>query len=281
MGDFSYEVPNTDDFMQALLALLEVRGEKSLAHLLRGANCSISTSSTYSQVRWNAYSTSVYFYIPVTKLVKLTPEAETKLISYCDQIMPVEAGFDVLAVALSPLLGSQNKATTQEEIEQISTSLRNSSSIELPPDLLQKGQEMAEIYLYLYCAENVLRVFIASIASSNLGHEYVGHLTISRSMKDAIALRKTNESKNKWLSVRGESELFYLDFSDLGELIINNWTLFKDFFPNQAWIKTKVEEMAHCRNLIAHNSYVSPHERDVIRLNFTGIMRQIENKLAR
>lgn len=66
-----------------------------------------------------------------------------------------------------------------------------------------------------------------------------------------------------------------MDFKELGDIIINNWGVFSIYFPDQAWIRTKIEEMGNCRNLIAHNSYVDDHDRDVIRLNFKGIMRQL------
>jgi hypothetical protein len=74
---------------------------------------------------------------------------------------------------------------------------------------------------------------------------------------------------------RGNNPLFYLDFKDLGTLILNNWESFKTYFPNQAWISAKIEELAHCRNLVAHNSYLGKHERDVIRVNFDSIVKQI------
>jgi hypothetical protein len=100
-------------------------------------------------------------------------------------------------------------------------------------------------------------------------------LNTSKSVKNAIAMRKQNEQLNKWMSVRGGSDLFYLDFKDLADVITNNWPLFSGCFPDQAWIRTKIEEMANCRNLVAHNSYLQEHERDVLRTNFTSIIRQV------
>ena len=81
--------------------------------------------------------------------------------------------------------------------------------------------------------------------------------------------------KNQWISIRGNSELFYLDFKELSTLIVNNWDFFKEYFPDQHWLNVKVDELGNCRNLIAHNSYVSSMERDVIRLNYNQILKQI------
>ncbi len=78
------------------------------------------------------------------------------------------------------------------------------------------------------------------------------------------------------MSVRGGSELFYLDLKISVDLILNNWNLFKDYFPHQAWISSKIEELGNCRNLVAHNSVIGDHERNVIRVDFLSILRQIK-----
>ncbi|MCH7648035.1 MAG: hypothetical protein IIA83_05465 [Thaumarchaeota archaeon] len=54
MTDFTYEIPNEEDYFSTLLKLLEVRGEKELRNLLEGAECSIYTTNNFSESRWNA-----------------------------------------------------------------------------------------------------------------------------------------------------------------------------------------------------------------------------------
>jgi hypothetical protein len=94
-------------------------------------------------------------------------------------------------------------------------------------------------------------------------------------VKKGIEVRKVAEAKNNWISIRGESDLFYLDFSDIGDLITNNWEIFKAYFPDQAWISSKINELGRCRNLVAHNSNLGSHEKDVIRVDFNSIIRQL------
>ena len=100
-------------------------------------------------------------------------------------------------------------------------------------------------------------------------------LMLTTEVKKGISLRKRQEEKNRWLSIRGNSELFYLDFKELEAIILNNWTVFKQYFPGQSWISSKIDELVNCRNLVAHNSYIGTHERDVIRINFNSIIRQL------
>jgi len=94
-------------------------------------------------------------------------------------------------------------------------------------------------------------------------------------VKKAIESRKKQEVKKQWMRIRGDSDLFYLDFKDLSPIILNNWDLFENYFPDQAWISTKIEELGDCRNLVAHNSYIGDHEKDLIRVYYKSILKQI------
>ena len=275
MSSFTYDEPDSDDFLAALTALLKSKREDELLTILRGAACTISASSQYSRRRWNALWTEVVFQVPPERLSQIAETMEESLMNYCDLIMPRESGLDVMRVSLVPKLRTAgDQQQLEDEIAEISETLAGTPSVaQLPSDLLEKGQEMAQVYLYLYCAENVLRLFIERVASEHAMD--LSHLAIPKAIRDGISLRKRNEEKNKWLSIRGGSDLFYMDFKELADVITNNWRIFGAYFPDQAWIRTKIEEMAHCRNLIAHNSYIDDHERDVIRLNFRSILRQI------
>jgi hypothetical protein len=136
---------------------------------------------------------------------------------------------------------------------------------------------MSEVYLYTYCIENSLRAFIEKIALDNYGDKYLESLTLSKEMKDKIRKRKESVVKKKWLSARGTSDIFYLDIEDLGNLIQNNWIIFKDYFESTQWITTNISEIADCRNTVAHHGYLEENERDIIRINFIKILKQISD----
>lgn len=138
----------------------------------------------------------------------------------------------------------------------------------LQPDLVEKAKVMSKAYEYLYCIENVLRDFLDQ-------HPQRNNFKIPSGVVKAISERKNDESKNKWLSLRGNSDFYYIDFKDLGSIIGNNWELVKDHFPSQYWITAKIEDLARCRNLIAHNSFIDSHELNLIKANFNAIVRQL------
>lgn len=274
---FSYEEPENDQYFAGLVEFLKSKNEKELIDLISDGSCVISVSSNYSRQRWNAMATEVYFYVSPAKLGKVTDEQREKLRSYCDIVMPKELGFDVVSVEFSPLLGTaKQKKSLIEEAEKLHKATTESVlNIEMPDDLLEKGRTMSEIYHYLYLVENSLRLFIDKISTTTHGKDYWEKLSIPRSVSDGIEIRKKQEKKNLYIRLRGDSELYYCDFKELGDIIRNNWELFKHHFPSQAWIDTKIDEIGNCRNLIAHNSFLEEDEIDLIRVNYKSILKQI------
>ena len=90
-----------------------------------------------------------------------------------------------------------------------------------------------------------------------------------------MLLEKKDEAQNKWLPLRGDKDIYYLDFIDLSKLILNNWEYFKKYFPTQSWISTKIEELYKVRCLIAHNSYAGEDEKELVSLYYKQIIKQI------
>lgn len=278
--DYTYTPPDESLYFKAILTTLNKRGYSRLHNQLKNARCSIRVSSSFSRKRWNATYTTIVFQMPLEEFDKFdTGDEKSKqvLISICDDLMPPEAGLDVMDVEFSLALETlRGTKTLESDLAQISTQLAQvSTQFALPSDIMEKGRQMAEVYLYLYTLENYIRLFVHTVSSQHYGPDYFSKLTIPRSIGGAITLRKEQEAKNQWISIRGDAELFYLDFKDLGTLILNNWDIFRMYFPDQAWISSKIDELANCRNLVAHNSFVGDHERDVIRVNFRSIVRQL------
>jgi len=150
----------------------------------------------------------------------------------------------------------------------------------LPPEIIEKGTRMAEAYSYLYSIENSLRQFLESVFQKEFGNPYEDHIKIPKGIKTKIDGRKINESKNKWLPLRGESIFYYMDFGELGRIIMSNWELFERYFPDQDFIIPKINELSECRHLIAHNSYIDDESRQMIQIYYALILKQICSNLG-
>jgi hypothetical protein len=280
--EFSYpklDQDYADSCLYSLIAYLESKKEVNIVQMLRDSDCRIITTTSFSYNRWNAYKMEVHFYVPRDKLVPLSERDNKKLLAYCSDIVDITYGYDVTDAKIIPMpkVDTSTEEKMTREISQIQERIQGTLSQNiLPKDMLDKGREMTHVYLYLYCVENSLRLFIEDVGIKKLGPKYFSKLNIRTETRSKIESRKKEEDRKKWISLRGDSDIFYMDFSELGSIFENNWIIFKEYFPSIAWIKTKIEELADFRNKVAHNSYLGPDDQETIRSSYKSILKQLE-----
>ena len=152
MSDFSYTPPDEGKFFKGVLQLLQKRNLVEYINILKNAKCEFDVSSSFSHVRWNGMYTTVVFRIPMDEfeLINLDDqEFKSPLIKICSDLMPPNAGLDVLNVEFSPSLESIDKNDSlHDDLDEIVNDLaKQSSNFTLPDDVMAKGQQMAEVYL--------------------------------------------------------------------------------------------------------------------------------------
>lgn len=285
MSEYTYSLPfSNDKLLSGIIIMLKKENKYDLANLLRGANLQIETGG-YSYYdghygRNDALATYITLLVNPNYLDVLDSEENKNLLTrICDGLIPADVGYDVKNVYFNMDLTKDFEAEDDlvADLENNVNALTYRIVGEvLPEDIRIKGYQMAEAYTYLYSVENSLRLFIEKVAKAKYGENYFSQLTIPRALQNTISSRQSNDASNKWLSVRG-TELFYLDFKDLGAVINNNWDIFKAYFPSQDFILPKLNDMAECRNKIAHNSYVDDLERNLMKTYYNVILRQISD----
>lgn len=140
--------------------------------------------------------------------------------------------------------------------------------------IFEKGDKLSSSYLVIYLIENHLRLFIWKVAGKSNRKLF---RIINNKERSKIADRKKKERQNRWIPLRKDSNLFYLDIEDLGTIIQRNWAIFKTHFPDQHWINTKIQEVSLIRNRIAHNnSFISDTEKKALELYMDQIFHQIK-----
>lgn len=281
MTEYTYKPPADDDYFKRLLIYLKTEGEEEIYNLLKNGRCEIvPTMGQFSRKRWNAYFTTVYFYIPFSKYEKTPTIDEERLKEICNKIMPKKAGLDVMKIEFTPDVSSEDQ-TLSEEIDEFieGESERIVPSI-LSEQIKENGKEMARIYVYLYCIENMIRRFIETIAKKRYGGSYMEDLSLNNRIRNKIKRRKKQEEDNKWVGYSRGSDIFYLDFKELSNIFQNNWQLFEPFFPTQEWITTKINDLAEIRNFIAHNSSSIPaSQKKLIEAYYENLLGQIGDAL--
>lgn len=288
MDNFTYVLPFTkEDLLKGILREIKRRGESKLYICLKGSKLDIIDLGTSYYVdhdgRWNAKGIEINFFVNPTYIDELDENCEYRALLYnlCSSFIPGDVGYDLKRIKFTPSLSididEDNDIIYDLESQIKSTSNKILKKI-LPEDIVIKGNEMSEVYMYLYAVENSLRIFIELVAKAKYGEGYFNKLSLTSNLKSTITKRKKHAISNKWLSFRGDNDLFYLDFKDLEIIINNNWDIFKEYFNSQDFILPKIKEMAECRNLIAHNSYISKTDRDLIKSYYNSITMQISSK---
>lgn len=134
--------------------------------------------------------------------------------------------------------------------------------------------QMQRWYRMLYVFENIVREFITQTFLDIDGDTWFDKRA-SKDMKKSVTDRKAKEAKNQWHTGRNEDEIYYLDFGHLGLLITNHWDVFKDFFPDQAWVTSRIQDAEKTRNVIAHTNVLSSEEGLRLEMYLRDFLRQI------
>ena len=143
------------------------------------------------------------------------------------------------------------------------------------PEKIRSGSlQMQRFYRILYVFENLVREFIGSTFTEIDGDQWFDKRA-TRDMKKTYETRKKNEEKNQWHVGRNEHPIFYLDFSDLSLLITNNFEIFKDFFPDQAWVSSRIKGSERSRNVIAHTNDLAAEEGLRLEMYLRDWIKQI------
>lgn len=136
------------------------------------------------------------------------------------------------------------------------------------------SSSMQRYYRMLYVFENLVREFIMNTLQEVDGEDWFDKRA-SKAMKTKLENRKASEKKNQWHTGRNEHPLYYMDFGDLGLLITNHWDVFGDFFPDQAWIASRVSDSERNRNVIAHTNELPAEEGNRLQMHLQDWIKQI------
>jgi hypothetical protein len=126
-----------------------------------------------------------------------------------------------------------------------------------------KAKRMGRIYELLYCLENSMRELIErTLKEVEDVKEWTDGIK-----PDVLAKAREREGQDeaaRWHGPRGESVLSYLDFPDLGAIILHRWDDFADLLGDRRWVEAYFREMNPTRRALAHTGDLT--EFDVQRM---------------
>ena len=161
-------------------------------------------------------------------------------------------------------------------IQQIDNRITNNYK-KLSGNLINTLSLNLDAYIEIFSIENYLRSYILVKYKLNFNNNnLIEFFKTSAKIEKKALSRKEDDEKNGWLEPRGKTLLSYLDFDELKNLIINNWSHFEKDLPDQDFIRIRLSELYQTRNKIAHNANISQQELDMIKLYSNQIIAQLK-----
>ncbi|MCA3261611.1 MAG: hypothetical protein ING44_06700 [Telmatospirillum sp.] len=116
-----------------------------------------------------------------------------------------------------------------------------------------EAERMKKVYVTFFSLENSVRELIAQRLSERHGIDW-WTTKVPQRIKDYAQKLLDKENKQKYLSKRAMSNVGYLNFGHLTQVIVSNWEDFGDLFPEQSWLTSRFNDLESCRNTIMHSN---------------------------
>lgn len=185
---------------------------------------------------------------------------------------------NIKGIQINTVVKQTTKNEKKDKDVQLTLNLPKGIKIEdpiLPKSIVDDSLRMANTYLMIYLFENSVRNLIKSVLESKYGQSWWDS-NVSKSVKDTVEKRISEENENLWHGKRGAHPIFYTDIAELNSIISKNWDDFKDIIKKeQTWIKHKIEEIKTSRNVMAHNNPLTNDDIQRIEVNFKDWFKQI------
>jgi hypothetical protein len=153
----------------------------------------------------------------------------------------------------------------------------------LTPALLAEAKNMAEtVYPVLYVFENSVRQFIVKVLQNSYGEDWWSKV-VPKGIREEVAKRKSTEDRNPWHGRRNAHEIFYTDIKHLENIVLSNWSEFKDLLPDNghAWLTTRIGEIEFSRNIVSHHNPLSAGDIQRVEVHFNDWQRQMKAAQAK
>lgn len=127
-------------------------------------------------------------------------------------------------------------------------------------DVRIKARQMGAVYELLYCLENSARELVQTTLTETLGPDDWWDKGVPEKIRRSAEYRKRDDERARWHGPRGGSLLNYVDFGDLGDIILYRWQDFEDLLGDKHWVENYFNEMNRTRRALAHTGELSEHD---------------------
>jgi hypothetical protein len=159
------------------------------------------------------------------------------------------------------------------------TGLDEQVVVRLPLDsfddaVLAPARQMAAVYTGITAFENSARKLISTVLLEQVGENW-WETNVSEKIRKRAETRRLEEEKIKWHAARGSSPIIYTDFSDLSNIIRNNWEHFEPYVPTIEWAANIFDVLERSRNVIMHSGILSMEDVERVGINIRDWIKQV------
>jgi hypothetical protein len=157
--------------------------------------------------------------------------------------------------------------------EPIATQLLAELENFVPSRIISRLAVVARAFATFYCFENMARDFVMARLSEIKGGGW--WQSIPANIQKRVEDQKKLAEKNQWHEVQADSDMDYIMFGDLASIIIANWNDFEGFFPDQHWVKSRLDDLEKSRNAVMHGRMLAPNEIERLKQYFDDWIDQV------
>lgn len=126
------------------------------------------------------------------------------------------------------------------------------------------------VYWKLYVVENLMRVIIHSVLNAQIGSSWWS-VAVGPRLQNKAQRFRTNYTKQPWHSSPGSHDIYYIDLSDLNEIVRANSNLFLPIISDIDQWMARIEQLRLPRNVVAHMNWPSQTDRKRIEVLYQDL----------
>lgn len=167
--------------------------------------------------------------------------------------------------------GRRNKHLIDIEDQDIAKAL----SLETLDDVhIANAKSMAIVYTTIAAFENSIRELVTKTLIEKYKEEW-WEKGVSSGIRDKAQKRLTDEQSARWHSQRGQDPINYTTFSDLKNIMQNNWDVFEVSIGDISWAAGIFETVERSRNVIMHSGMLEKEDIARLGVNVRDWVKQV------
>lgn len=140
-------------------------------------------------------------------------------------------------------------------------------------EIRDRAEKMTYVYGLFFCFENAVRDLVSQRLAERKGPDWWN--CVPENVRSRVEKKKKDIEENKWHQATVDSNIDHSLFGDLASIIVKEWQEFEDLFPNQHWVKQRLDELERSRNIISHGNLLPDSEVERIEQYLADWLRQV------